>query len=508
MTDEKPQETNQAPQAQMTLTAEAEHPATVAVQPQAPAGTETASPVDRRSDALASSGRAMGASPVDQRSDGASYQGVQVTLQFFADGAAVIVGKVDRTADPIMGRVGGAAPDEVWAGTKGLIAQAQARWVTNPRAESYKPPKLPPAQKPAARAKTDAEGQRHPRTEIEMAGMPLKDDLAAIIQGAKFPHLTAAQEKAMAENRATYKQTKPELLAQLREAAVDQLKRDAKSDQDKDKWEGALLAAQVQAIDEELAGRAKAQTAPLDQPEAQPKPTEEVKPSEASKPEPVSSTASAATPNATTPPTPAASTPEAVSPAPAVPAPAASPTAPAVAAPAPASAPPSGSGSRAEAEASGAGAPMGPEAAHLALPAEEQAIVDGSVEFYRGLPLAGLEKALADFKALAAKPEGKPIHRAQIAAIEAEISRRKAGGIPDPALPPIETIPTGAQMALGDDDRAPGFYVKATGAGPFKDIQAAFDAMGLPSEDRPRHNRYSRLSKKYQDMLTPVGVKS
>ena len=32
------------------------------------------------------------------------------------------------------------------------------------------------------------------------------------------------------------------------------------------------------------------------------------------------------------------------------------------------------------------------------------------------------------------------------------------------------------------------------GRGPFSDVQAALDALGLPKEDRPRHNRYDRLS--------------
>lgn len=39
----------------------------------------------------------------------------------------------------------------------------------------------------------------------------------------------------------------------------------------------------------------------------------------------------------------------------------------------------------------------------------------------------------------------------------------------------------------------------ATGEGPFKDLQAAFDALGLT--DRPKHNRYERLSKKMRQQI-------
>lgn len=41
----------------------------------------------------------------------------------------------------------------------------------------------------------------------------------------------------------------------------------------------------------------------------------------------------------------------------------------------------------------------------------------------------------------------------------------------------------------------------ATGEGPFEDIQAALDALGIPKKQRPNHNRYNRLSQKLQAQI-------
>ncbi len=44
-------------------------------------------------------------------------------------------------------------------------------------------------------------------------------------------------------------------------------------------------------------------------------------------------------------------------------------------------------------------------------------------------------------------------------------------------------------------------YKLKDGRGPFADIQAAMDAMGLDKTTRPNHNRYNRLSKKLQEEI-------
>lgn len=48
--------------------------------------------------------------------------------------------------------------------------------------------------------------------------------------------------------------------------------------------------------------------------------------------------------------------------------------------------------------------------------------------------------------------------------------------------------------------REPGLYL-TDGRGPFANVQAALDALGLPKEKRPNHNRYSRLSKELQNQI-------
>ena len=44
------------------------------------------------------------------------------------------------------------------------------------------------------------------------------------------------------------------------------------------------------------------------------------------------------------------------------------------------------------------------------------------------------------------------------------------------------------------------YYLK-DGRGPFADIQAAMDAMGIDKDSRPKHTRYARLSKEWQDKI-------
>lgn len=58
---------------------------------------------------------------------------------------------------------------------------------------------------------------------------------------------------------------------------------------------------------------------------------------------------------------------------------------------------------------------------------------------------------------------------------------------------------TATAMNCEEVNREPGLYLK-DGRGPFN-VQAALDALGLPQDKRPKHNRYSRLSKELQDQI-------
>jgi len=46
----------------------------------------------------------------------------------------------------------------------------------------------------------------------------------------------------------------------------------------------------------------------------------------------------------------------------------------------------------------------------------------------------------------------------------------------------------------------PEYYLK-DGSGPFESVQKALDALGIPADQRPTHNRYNRLSKDWQDKI-------
>jgi len=56
--------------------------------------------------------------------------------------------------------------------------------------------------------------------------------------------------------------------------------------------------------------------------------------------------------------------------------------------------------------------------------------------------------------------------------------------------PPAAAAPTGAWE-----------YWLKDGRGPYSDIQAAMDAMGLDKETRPHHNRWDRLSTQLKEQI-------
>lgn len=60
------------------------------------------------------------------------------------------------------------------------------------------------------------------------------------------------------------------------------------------------------------------------------------------------------------------------------------------------------------------------------------------------------------------------------------------------------TEETGTETETGD--QAPGLYLK-DGRGPFDSVQQALDALGVPAEDRPHHNRYDRLSNNWKERI-------
>ena len=57
---------------------------------------------------------------------------------------------------------------------------------------------------------------------------------------------------------------------------------------------------------------------------------------------------------------------------------------------------------------------------------------------------------------------------------------------------PVESLPL--------FNHGPGFYLR-DGQGPFVDVQTALEALGIPPEERPKHNRYERLSEKLKCLI-------
>lgn len=49
-------------------------------------------------------------------------------------------------------------------------------------------------------------------------------------------------------------------------------------------------------------------------------------------------------------------------------------------------------------------------------------------------------------------------------------------------------------------NHGPGFYLR-DGQGPFADVQTALEALGVPPDERPKHNRYERLSEKLKCLI-------
>lgn len=67
----------------------------------------------------------------------------------------------------------------------------------------------------------------------------------------------------------------------------------------------------------------------------------------------------------------------------------------------------------------------------------------------------------------------------------------------------VETEPATEPQEATSEQKEPGLYLK-DGRGPYANVQAALDALGLPKDQRPNHNRYSRLSKDLQSQITVV----
>lgn len=64
-----------------------------------------------------------------------------------------------------------------------------------------------------------------------------------------------------------------------------------------------------------------------------------------------------------------------------------------------------------------------------------------------------------------------------------------------------KSMDPGAETKRRKKSSSEQFFIKATGAGPFGDIQAVFDAMGMDKEKRPHHNRYDRLSSDLKEKI-------
>lgn len=84
----------------------------------------------------------------------------------------------------------------------------------------------------------------------------------------------------------------------------------------------------------------------------------------------------------------------------------------------------------------------------------------------------------------------------------AEAQAAPAEPEPEPEGPPAEPEPS-PEPAEEKAEAAPvgvGYYLK-DGRGPYADIQAAIDEMGIDKENRPHHNRWDRLSTTLKEQI-------
>jgi len=79
----------------------------------------------------------------------------------------------------------------------------------------------------------------------------------------------------------------------------------------------------------------------------------------------------------------------------------------------------------------------------------------------------------------------------------ATVEETAAGEGETPAVPPA---PPASSQPTADGKTEWEYYLK-DGRGPYADIQAAMDAMGMDRDNRPHHNRWDRLSSQLKEQI-------
>ncbi len=147
---------------------------------------------------------------------------------------------------------------------------------------------------------------------------------------------------------------------------------------------------------------------------------------------------------------------------------------------------------------------------HVPLKAEPKAATTRAKKSTAGLPLlaggetAG-ETAPAQSEAKTEVPtkelaEAKTEVQAQV---QAEVKTEEPASASKPDAMSGKEAESRPSSPVGETGKGP--YRLKDGRGPFNTIQDAMDALGLPKEGRPNHNRWNRLSKDLREAIIPSG---
>jgi len=118
-------------------------------------------------------------------------------------------------------------------------------------------------------------------------------------------------------------------------------------------------------------------------------------------------------------------------------------------------------------------------------------IVDGCADIVK-VTEGSLEDALAQVPQLLTEA------REKWAAEVTEPQAASAAVEPEPEVPPVAPAALAPTVSYISGEWE---YYLQDGRGPFPDIQAAMDEMGLDKEKRPHHNRWDRLSSQLKDQI-------
>lgn len=118
---------------------------------------------------------------------------------------------------------------------------------------------------------------------------------------------------------------------------------------------------------------------------------------------------------------------------------------------------------------------------------------------------------VGDLPLLAGTEEEPAVAKAQAAPVPSQVVAPTAEPAPPQAVAPTAEVATEEPVEVKAEPLLSGLgryegevptrkkrgeveFFLADGRGPFSDVQAAMDALGLPKDKRPQHNRYDRLS--------------